>query len=90
MPGTRWRCEMTNQNNKIRSKKHVDSSPQSALERELITEHLRNKGYRREDLRKLPKEEAKKLMKDACMYASLKLTEIEAKVSFRQKIRYEQ
>lgn len=81
---------MTKPKNKADPKKHIDSSPQSALERELIAEYLRNKGYRRKDLRKLSKEEAKKLMKDACMYASLKLAEIEAKVSFRQKIQYEQ
>jgi hypothetical protein len=71
-------------------KEHVDSCPQSALERELIAEYLRNKGYCRKDLRKLPIEEAEKLMKEACMFASLKLAEIEAKASFRQKIQYEQ
>ena len=80
---------MTKQKNKNKSKKHIDSSPQSALERELIAQYLRDKGYRRKDLRKLPKEEAEKLMKEAYMYASLKLAEIEAKVSFRQKIQYE-
>lgn len=81
---------MTKLKNKTNPIEHVDSSPQSALERELIADFLRDKGYRRKDLRKLPKEDAKKLMKGACMYASLKLAEIEAKVSFRQKIQFEQ
>ena len=81
---------MTKPKNKTDLKEHVDSSPQSALERELIAEYLRDKGYRREDLHKLPEEEAKEIMKAACMYASLKLAEVEAKASFRQKIQFEQ
>ena len=80
---------MTKPKNKTNPKASFDKSPQSALERELIKEYLRDKGYRREDLRKLPKEEAKTIMKAACMYASLKLAEVEAKAGFRQKIHYE-
>jgi hypothetical protein len=80
---------MTKHKNKTDPKVHIDSSPQSALERELIAEYLRDKGYQRKDLRKLPREEAKKLMKEACMYASLKLAEVEAKAGFKQKIQYE-
>ena len=75
--------------NKTDLKEYVDSGPQSALERELIRQYLQDKGYRREDLRNLPREEAKRLMKEACQYASLKLTEIEAKAGFRRKIRYD-
>jgi hypothetical protein len=37
---------------------NVAEGPQSALERRLIKEYLRNKGYRIVDLRKLPKEQA--------------------------------
>jgi len=80
---------MAKPKNKTDPKEIVDSSPQSALERELIREYLRDKGYRREDLRKLPRKEAKRLMKEACQYASLKLAEIEAKAGFRRKIRYD-
>lgn len=65
------------------SKSKVDKSPQSALERDLIREHLRDKGYRLEDLHNLPQEEARKLMKEAYLYASLKLAEVEAKAGFR-------
>ncbi len=63
--------------------------PQSALEKELIEGFLRDKGYSLEDLPNLPKSQAKKLMEEACMYASLKLAEIDAKAGFRHKIKYE-
>ncbi len=61
--------------------------PQSALERKLINEYLHSKGYRRQDLENLTKQEAKKLMREACHYAALKLAEIEARSKFRQNIR---
>jgi len=80
---------MTKPKNKSDPNAYVDSSPQSVLERELISEYLRGKGYRREDLRKLPREEAKRLMKEACQYASLRLTDIEAKAGFRRRIKYD-
>ena len=60
---------------------------QSVLEKRLIREYLRRKGYRIEDLHSLPKEEAKRLMGQACRYASLKLAEIESKTKFRKDIR---
>lgn len=66
---------------------NVADGPQSALERRLIKEYLRNKGYRIVDLRKLPKEQAKRLMVEACRYASLKLAEIESRAQFREDIR---
>jgi hypothetical protein len=61
--------------------------PQSALERCFIIEYLQEKGYTLEDLAKLPKEEAKKLMRGACQYASLKLAEVESRAVFREQIR---
>jgi hypothetical protein len=65
----------------------LDNGPQSALERSLILEYLRSKGYEYEDVKKLPKESAKALMREACMYASLKLAEVESRAHFRQEIR---
>jgi hypothetical protein len=59
----------------------------AALEAKFVEEYLDGKGYRREDLNRLPADEAKKLMKEACAYASLKLAEIESKVRFRKSIR---
>jgi hypothetical protein len=67
----------------------IGRSPQSALEKELIEKYLRDKGYRKADLLILPKAQAKKIMKEACLYASLKLAEIEAKAGFRHKIKYD-
>ena len=62
--------------------------PQSELEWQLITDYLKDKGYTRQDLIKLPKEQAQRLMTEACRYASLKLAEIEARSQFRQKIHF--
>ena len=80
---------MTKPQKKIDPIKHFNSAPQSALERELISEYLKNKGYRLKDLKNLPQEEAKRLMKEACQYASLKLAEIEARAGFSHKIKYD-
>jgi hypothetical protein len=52
-----------------------------------VEDYLQSKGYQKEDLQKLPKEQAKALMKEACTYASLKLAELEAKSQFRDEIR---
>ncbi len=65
----------------------LSEGPQSALERRLIEEYLRNKGYRMADLRSMPEEEARALMKEACMHASLKLSELESRAKFRRDIR---
>jgi hypothetical protein len=64
----------------------ISEGPQSSLERHLIEEYLKDKGFSIEDLKKLPEEEAKTLRKEACMYASLKLAELEAKSQFRDEI----
>jgi len=66
----------------------VSEGPQSALERKLIKQYLHDKGYRLEDLHGLPKEEAKRLMTEACRYASLKLAEIESKAKLRKEIHF--
>lgn len=65
----------------------MSNGPQSALERSLILEFLRSKGYEYKDLKKLPAKEAKALMREACMYASLKLAEVESRAHFRKEIR---
>lgn len=63
--------------------------PQSTLEKMLLEEYLEGKGYRLEDLKNLPPEEAQTLMKEACAYASMKLAEVESKAHFRREIHYE-
>ena len=47
------------------------------MERSLIEEYLKSKGHTRESLKRLPDDEAHKIMKDASTYASGKLSEIE-------------
>ena len=47
--------------------------PQSSMERKYVEEYLREKGYNLKGLQKLPKEQVKVLMQEACRYASLKL-----------------
>lgn len=66
----------------------VSTGPQSALERKFIEEYLQSKGYRLIDLQKLPKEEAKRLMTEACKFTSYKLAELESRAKFREKIHY--
>ena len=67
----------------------VDTTPQSALERELLIQFFRDRGYKMEELCTLSIMERRRLMIEACKYASLKLTEIEAKAGFRKKIKYD-
>jgi hypothetical protein len=58
----------------------------SALEGQFIAKYLQDQGLERSDLRRLPEELVKKIMAQACQYASLKLAEIEARSKFIQKI----
>lgn len=53
--------------------------PNAMLEKALIEEFLKQKGYTHEDLKKLPAELVEKLMKEASQYASLKMEEVEAR-----------
>ena len=64
-------------------------APQSPLERQLIIDFLKEKGYKLEDLRRLPRKHSKALMSQACTFASLRLAEIEARSQFRQKTHFE-
>jgi hypothetical protein len=64
----------------------ADELPESALERNLIRDYLREKGYSLEDLHILPPEVAKNLMKEACQYAALKLAEVESRARFQREI----
>lgn len=66
----------------------LSKGPQSAMERKFIEEYLKGKGYTLKELKQLPEEQAKRLMREACTYASLKLTDVEAKAHFRRNIRF--
>ncbi|MBI5841995.1 MAG: hypothetical protein HZB19_18060 [Chloroflexi bacterium] len=58
----------------------------AALEKTLIEAYLKGKGYTLEDLKKLPGEEVKQLMKEASTYASGKLAELEERAHFLQEL----
>ncbi len=62
--------------------------PQAALERKLIEEYLRSKGYCLHDLGRLPRAEAKKLMIETCAFATARLAEVESRAKFQQKIHF--
>jgi len=72
------------------SLKNAVKAPQSPLERQLINNYLRSKGFTRQDLLSMPLEQARALMAEACTHASLKLAEVEARSQFGKKIRYEE
>jgi len=57
------------------------------LEKALIKEYLHSKGYTLEEIKKLPKEIADKLMKEASQYASLKMEEVEARARFIEELK---
>jgi hypothetical protein len=58
----------------------------AGLEMSLIEEYLREKGYTLRELRKLGEEEFKQFMKEACIYASGKLAELEERARFLEGI----
>ena len=70
------------------SEESIRDGPQSKMEKTLLEEYLQSKGYRFKDLCKLPEEEAKALMIEACKYASLKLAQVESTAHIREKIRW--
>jgi len=71
--------------------KNVFSAPEdelrALLEKGLIDEYLKNKGYDRKSLKKLPEDEAHRLMTEASIYASGKLAEIETKARYKQTLK---
>jgi hypothetical protein len=62
--------------------------PLAELERMFIQRYLAERGHNWCDLAKLPADEIKQIMTEACKYATARLAEIEAKSEFRQHIRY--
>jgi phage FluMu protein gp41 len=65
----------------------IFEGPESALERMLIADYLKGKGIASiKELSKLSKENTKRLMQEACRYASLKLAEVESLDRFQRKL----
>jgi hypothetical protein len=59
----------------------------STLNRQFIHKYLKRRGFSPEHIDLLPANMAKELMSDACLYASLKMAEIEACSHLRKKFR---
>lgn len=53
--------------------------PNAMLEKALIEEYLKEKGYSHEALKTLPPKLVKKIMQEASQYASLKMEEVSAR-----------
>ena len=64
-----------------------EDEARAILEKGLIDEYLRNKGYSRESLKKLPEDKARRLMTEASIYASGKLAEIETRARYKQNLK---
>lgn len=60
--------------------------PLSPIEADFIKEFLNSRGYTEAALKKLKKEEARKLYAEASRYASCKLAEFESRAKFVDKI----
>ncbi len=75
-------------NNPNKNPPSILEGPTVELERMYIESYLKEKGYQLKDLRKLPKKEARRLMAEACTYASMKLAEVESRAKFVRKIHY--
>lgn len=75
---------MTTDNNK--NNLIITEDMHAALEKSLIEAYLKGKGFTLADLKKLPEETAKQLMKDASVYASGKLAELEERAHFVEEL----
>ncbi len=56
--------------------------PAAQLERALIDEFLRTRGYDSHSVETLPDDDRKRLLQEASTYAAAKLTEVEARAHF--------
>ena len=60
--------------------------PEASLEKMYMEAYLQSKGYTLHGICDLPEGEAKRLMTEASAYASVKLTEVEARAHFVEEI----
>lgn len=65
----------------------IMDTPLASLEKFYIEEYLKGKGFQFKDICTLPAEEIKRLMTEACLYASTRLAEVDAKAEFRKEIK---
>ena len=64
----------------------VHDDPNAQLETALIDEFLHTRGLDRHRLQDLPDAQATQLRKEACAYATARLTELETRAHFIQEI----
>ena len=64
-----------------------ENEARALLEKGIIDEYLKNKGYDRESLKQLPKDNARQIMTEASIYASGKLAEIETKARYQKNLK---
>lgn len=62
------------------------ADPHARMERAFIEEYLHERGYSLKELQDLPEALAHQLMIEASTYASSKLTEVEARAHFVDKV----
>jgi hypothetical protein len=74
--------------NKMPDDLHGNSQEEihAELEKSLINEYLKRKGYTKESLNKLPEDEAHRIMSEASTYASGKLAEIDNRARYTQNL----
>ena len=58
------------------------AGPLAQMEQAFINEFLRARGYEPGQLRDLPEEEVHRLLKEAALYASVKLMEVESRAHY--------
>jgi len=68
------------------SKESVGEDPLAQLERAFIREFLQARGHTLDSLHQLPTEQAHALLKQASLYASGRLTEVESRAHYMQDI----
>jgi hypothetical protein len=61
---------------------HVSRDRHAELEQSLIAEYLRGRGHTAASLQELPPEQKNALLKEACLYASGRLTEMESRAHY--------
>lgn len=60
----------------------VSHDPHAELEQSLIAEFLRGRGHTIASVRELPPDQADALLKEACLYASGRLSEMESRAHY--------
>lgn len=72
------------ENNLPKADVRCKDNPKVMLEYMFISAYLNTKGYTLETIQELSLEEIKKIMTEACTFASVKLAEIETRAHFVQ------